>query len=87
MVEAACSVGMPQIDIFRLITLPTAWKCIFVGALLPSMTSIPRPSAKLFLTLVVWKMMLFGFILIMKAAARFFVINRIAGTKVGGLFG
>jgi len=53
MVEAACSVGTPQIDIFRLLT--TVWKCIFVGALFPSMTSIPRPSAKLFLTLVGWK--------------------------------
>jgi len=32
-------------------------------------------------------MMLFGFILIMTAAASFFVINRIAGSKVGRLLG
>jgi ABC-type Fe3+ transport system permease subunit len=87
MVEVSCGVCASQIGIFRIITFPTAWQCIFVRALFPCMTSIPSPSASLFLTLVCWKMLSFGFILIVKAAACFFVINRIVGTKIGGMFG
>src|SRR5215813_3667711 len=75
MEEAAASVGARGLRSFADVTLPLIWRGVLVGALFSFVTSLQEASAVLFLSLGGWETISVA------------VINRVAGARMGGMFG
>jgi len=103
MEEAAASVGATGVRSFRDVTLPLIWRGVLVGSLFSFMTSLQEASAVLFCRWAAGddfrrhlrllpsgsanEAAALGVILSPWPPSACFAINRLAGTRMGGMFG